>query len=120
MSILAATLWISFSEFVRNQLVFSQLWVDHYASLGLKFPAAPVNGIIWVIWSLILAAITHQIAQKFSLWRTTFLVWSAGFVLMWLVIGNLNVLPFKLLLAAIPLSLLEAFVAVYIIKKLGT
>jgi hypothetical protein len=38
---------------------------------------------------------------------------------MWLVIGNLNILPFKILPFAIPLSLLEAFVASLIIFKLS-
>jgi hypothetical protein len=37
---------------------------------------------------------------------------------MWVVIGNLNVLPTGILLYAIPLSLLEAFVAAWIIKRL--
>jgi hypothetical protein len=39
---------------------------------------------------------------------------------MWLVVGNLGVLPFGLLLLAIPLSLLEAFLAALIIRKLST
>jgi hypothetical protein len=38
---------------------------------------------------------------------------------MWVVIGNLGVLPNGILLFAIPLSLLESFVASYIIKKLS-
>lgn len=36
---------------------------------------------------------------------------------MWLVIGNLGVLPFGILPIAIPLSLFEAFLATYIIFK---
>jgi len=51
--------------------------------------------------------------------QTTFLSWFAGFVLMWLVAGNLGVLPFGILLYAIPLSLIEAFVATYILFKLS-
>ena len=38
---------------------------------------------------------------------------------MWVVIGNLGVLPYGLLLYALPLSLLEAFLAALIIKKLA-
>lgn len=119
MPVLAAGLWISFSEFVRNQLLFSHLWVEHYRNLGLQFPAGPVNGILWCAWSLVFAAIIYAVAQKFSLWQTTLLVWVAGFVLMWLAIGNLNVLPLNLLYAAVPLSLLEAFIAAWIVKRLS-
>jgi hypothetical protein len=36
---------------------------------------------------------------------------------MWVVIGNLGVLPIGILYFAVPLSLLEAFLAVIIIKK---
>jgi len=35
------------------------------------------------------------------------------------VVGNLVVLPYGLLYIAVPLSLLEAFIAAYIIKKLS-
>jgi hypothetical protein len=42
-----------------------------------------------------------------------------GFVLMWMVIGNLGVLPAAILPVAVPLSMLEAFGAAWIIKKLS-
>ncbi|HSL87788.1 MAG TPA: hypothetical protein VK870_00650 [Ignavibacteriaceae bacterium] len=59
------------------------------------------------------------IAKKFSLIETALLSWLVGFVLMWVVIGNMNVLPYGILIYAIPLSLLETFIAAYIIKKLS-
>jgi hypothetical protein len=37
---------------------------------------------------------------------------------MWVVIWNLNVLPLGLLYFAVPMSLFEAFVAAWIIKRL--
>jgi len=39
--------------------------------------------------------------------------------MMWLVIGNLQVLPYGILPVAVPLSLLEVFLAVWIVKKLS-
>ena len=39
---------------------------------------------------------------------------------MWLVVGNMGVLPFSILFIAVPLSLLEVFIAVFIIDKLKT
>jgi hypothetical protein len=47
------------------------------------------------------------------------LSWVTGFVLMWLVIWNLNVLPFSTLVYAVPLSLLESFLAAYICAKIA-
>ena len=117
--VLLATIWISISEFVRNEFLFKSFWTEHYEKLGLIFPDAPVNGAVWGIWSLVLAIFIFILIKKFTLWQTTILGWIAGFVLMWLVVGNLGVLPYGILLFAIPLSLLEVFLAAWIIKKIS-
>ena len=117
--ILLATIWISISEFVRNEFLLKLYWTDHYESMGLIFPSDPVNGAVWGIWSLCFAIGIYIISQKFSLVQTTLLSWFFGFVLMWLVTGNMNVLPFGILPFAIPLSILEAFGAVFIIKMIA-
>lgn len=116
--ILIATIWITFSEFVRNEIFVKSLWVEHYQKSGIVFPSEPINGALWVLWALFFAIFISLIAPKFSLFQTTFLGWLVGFVLMWLVIGNLGVLPIGTLWVAVPLSLLEVFLAVFIIKKL--
>ena len=116
--VLLATVWISISEFVRNEFLFKSLWSEHYNNLGLTFPSEPLNGAFWGIWSLLFAIAIFIISKKFSLWQTAFLSWFVGFVLMWVVIGNLGVLPYSLLLYAVPLSLIETFIAALIIKKL--
>ncbi len=116
--ILLATVWISLSEFVRNEFIVKNYWTDHYNSLGLVFPTEPINGVLWGIWSLLFAISIFIIAKKFTLLQTTLLSWFVGFVLMWVVIGNMGVLPTGILFAAIPLSLLEAFLATFIIKKM--
>ncbi|HSM46322.1 MAG TPA: hypothetical protein VK872_00790 [Draconibacterium sp.] len=117
--ILLATVWISVSEFVRNEFIVKSYWTSHYEKLGLVFPSEPVNGAVWGLWSLLFAIAIFIISKKFTLLQTTFLSWFVGFVLMWVVIGNMGVLPAGILLFAVPLSLLEAFVASYIIKKTG-
>jgi len=116
--VLLATLWISLSEFVRNELLFKSYWIKHYQSLGLVFPSDPINGAIWGLWSLLFAIFIFNLSKKFTLTQTSILSWFAGFVLMWVVIGNLGVLPYGLLLIAVPLSLLEAFIASLIITKI--
>ena len=56
-------------------------------------------------------------SKKYTLFQTTLLSWFIGFVFMWLVVANLGVLPFETLFYAIPLSILEAFLATYVIFK---
>lgn len=115
--ILLASIWISISEFVRNELLVKSFWIEHYKNLGLTFQAEPINSAVWGLWSVLFAVAIFIISKKFPLMQTFLLSWFTGFVLMWIVIGNLGVLPTGILLYAIPLSLLEAFVATWIIKK---
>ena len=117
--VLLATIWISISEFVRNEFLVKTYWTEHFRQLGIIFPSQPVNGAIWGLWSLLFATAIFIISKKFTLIQTTFLSWFVGFVFMWVVIGNLGVLPFGILYLAVPLSILEAFVAAFIIKKLS-
>ncbi len=117
--VLLATVWISISEFVRNEFILKHYWTDHYQKLGLVFPAEPINGAIWGIWSMLFAIAIFIISKKFSLLHTTLLAWFVGFLLMWVVIANMGVLPMGILFIATPLSFLEAFLASLIIKKLS-
>ncbi len=117
MPVILATLWISISEFVRNEYLLKSYWIQHYDGLGIPFPSEPINGAMWGIWSLAFAILIYLISRKFDLLQTTLITWLAAFVMMWMVIGNLSVLPYGILPMAIPLSLFEAFLASWIIRK---
>ena len=117
--VLMATIWISISEFVRNEFLLKSYWADHYKKLGMVFPSEPVNGALWGLWSLAFAVSIFIIARKFSFWQTLIISWLTGFLMMWVVIGNMGVLPDGLLYIAVPLSLFEVLIAVFIIKKLS-
>jgi hypothetical protein len=94
--------------------------VEYFKSLGQTFPEQPINIAVWGIWSLCFALSIYIFSRKFSLVQTALFAWFIGFVMMWLVIGNYYVLPFKILPIAIPLSLIEAFVASLIFFKLSS
>jgi hypothetical protein len=83
------------------------------------FPSEPINGAVWGVWSLLFAIAIFIISRKFNLNETALLSWLVGFVLMWVVIGNMGVLPEGLLLYAVPLSLIEAYLASLIMHKLS-
>jgi len=117
--ILLATVWISISEFVRNEFIAKSYWIKHYDELGLTFPSEPLNGAVWGIWSLLFAVTIFILSKKFTLFQTTLFSWFVGFVLMWVVTANLLVFPLEILPLAIPLSLLETFVAAFIIHKIS-
>lgn len=117
--VLLATIWISISEFLRNEVLFKSYWTEHYTNMGLTFPSEPINGAMWGVWSLLFAISIFVVSRKFNLLESSILAWLYGFVMMWVVLGNLSVLPFGLLLYAVPLSMLEVFLAVWIIKKIA-
>jgi len=118
-AVVVAGLWIGLSEFVRNQLLLASIWQRHYTSLRLVFPVEPVNAVVWMVWSFAFAILLFSISRRFTLLQTAALGWVTGFLMMWLVIWNLSVLPLGTLPFAVPLSILESFVASYICLKIA-
>lgn len=111
---LVAGIWISLSEFARNELLFKHHWISAYANLGLHFPSATINNALWGLWSLLFAACIVAALRQMTWVGATALCWTMGFALMWIVVGNLNVLPVGLLPIAIPWSLAEVGLAIAI------
>lgn len=117
-AVLVAGLWIVISEFLRNELLLKGVWESHYTSLGLKFQTLPVNGILWFIWSILLAYVVFELNKKFSFWKTVLVSWLGTFAMMWIAAYNLQVFPLFLLIGDIPLSIVEIAVAILIIRKI--
>lgn len=118
-AVLAATLWISFFEFARNQFLLIDFWLEHFQSIPMTFPTEPINGLMWGVWSLLLALFIHRLLTKFSLFETSVIAWVAGFLMMWIVTANLHVLPYSILPFAIPLSAVEVSIAAWIIRAIN-
>jgi hypothetical protein len=117
LAILLSGLWINISEFVRNEFVFKYYWIDHFDSIGLNFETLPINGVLWGVWGFLLAYVLYELLQKFSLKKSIIFTWIPSFLMMWIVIFNLQTLPLDILIFAVPLSLLEIFIAGIIINK---
>ena len=117
-AIILATIWISISEFFRNEFLFKHYWTKHFESMGLDFPDTPINGAMWGVWSLMFAIFLLQLTKKFNFLQSLWMGWLAGFILMWISVGNLGVLPFQLLWFAVPLSILEVGITLLIINKI--
>lgn len=118
LAIVLAGLWISLSEFLRNEFILKHYWINHYKTLGLEFPSESINGFLWAVWSFILAFTIYLVSRKFNWLESALISWLMSFVLMWLVIGNMGVLPLQILYPAVPLSLIEVFFASFIVDQL--
>jgi hypothetical protein len=117
--IILTGIWINISEIVRWELVIKSHWVNHYQSMNLVFPTEPVNGIIWLIWGFLFAIIVFILSKKFNLLQTTLFSWFVVFVMLWVVLWNINILPRVILWIVVPLSLMEAFISALICKRLS-
>jgi len=119
LTVLLVGIWVGMCEFVRNQFVLRSVWQNHYQALGLEFPSSPANGMMWMVWSFLMAGTAFAISRRFSLWQTTFIAWVMGYVMMWVVIWNLSVLPLGILPIAIPFSFVEALGAAFLCRRLA-
>jgi hypothetical protein len=117
LAVVLTGIWINASEIFRNGVLLNAQWVSHYRSLGLVFPSKPENGMIWIGWGFLFAISIFWTSRKFGLLQTTLLSWVTVFVLMWVSSWNMGMLPASMLLYAVPLSLLEAFVGALIAIK---
>ena len=116
---LAAGAWINLCEFLRNELVLKQQWLARYTSLGLEFPSAAVNGILWIAWGFLLGACIVALGRKLDRVESGIVVWTIAFPMMWIVAWNLGVLPLSLLPVAVPWSVVEVAVAVLVADKIA-
>ncbi|MCK4903317.1 MAG: hypothetical protein KAS35_01410 [Candidatus Marinimicrobia bacterium] len=111
-------LWINISETIRWLFLIKAYWIEHYQNLNLILPDEPVNGITWMIWGFLYASMMFILSKKFNILQTALLSWFIAFVLMWIVVWNIGVLPTGMLWINAPLSLIEAYIAAFICKRL--
>lgn len=115
--ILLIGIWINIFETIRWELLIKSYWVGQYENLGLIFPDGLKNNITWMIWGFLFAAIIFVLSKKFTAIQTALIAWFTVFVMMWIVMWNMSLLPIGLLWTNAPLSLIEAYIAALICKR---
>ena len=109
---------MNLSEFVRNEFVIKHVWVKGFEEIGLSFPSAPINGVVWVIWTFIFCAVLSVLNMKFNALKSTVICWVTGFGLLWIAMWNIGILPKGLLYWAVPWSFVEVYVAAFICNRI--
>jgi hypothetical protein len=115
--ILLTGIWINISETLRWEFIVKNYWIEHYQNLNLVFPVELSNNLTWMTWGFLFAAIIFILSKKFNTIQTTFLSWFLVFVMLWIVLWNVEILPKSMLWIVAPLSLLEAYVGALICRK---
>lgn len=118
LAVVASGAWMNLSEFTRNEFVIRHVWVKGFEEIGLSFPSAPINGVVWVIWTFIFCAVLTVLNMKFNMLKSTVICWVTGFGLLWIAMWNIGILPKGLLYWAVPWSFVEVYVAALICKRI--
>lgn len=117
--ILLTEIWINLSETIRWVFLIKSYWIEHYEKLGLVYSEKPINLIIWMIWGFLLATLIFILTKKFTVFHTTLLVWFSVFIMMWIVVWNIGILPVDMLWYNAPISFVEIFIGAMICRKLS-
>jgi hypothetical protein len=118
LAVVVSGVWMNLSEFVRNEFVIKHVWVKGFEEIGLSFPSAPINGVVWVIWTFIFCAVLTVLNMKFNALKSTVICWVTGFGLLWIAMWNIGILPKGLLYWAVPWSFVEVYVAAFICNRI--
>jgi hypothetical protein len=117
--ILVTGIWINISETIRWELIVKSYWIEYYRNLDLVFPIELANNLIWMMWGFLVALVIFILSKKFNLLLTTFISWISIFVMLWIVLWNINMLPTEILKYVIPLSFIEVLVGAWICTKVS-
>ena len=118
LAVVGAGIWMNLNEFIRNELLLKQKWIDGFKEIGLIFPAEPINGALWGLWAMVFVAFLLWLITKFNVFTSAIIAWGLGFVLLWLALWNMGVLPNGILYWAVPWSFIEVYVAGLICARL--
>lgn len=114
--ILLVSLWINIFESLR-WVIFAKPDIEMYfKAANHVLPNQPINNILWMVWGVIIAIMIFIISKRFKLLQTTFIVWITVYVMHWIALWNMAVLPIKILFLAIPLTFINVLVGVLISK----
>ena len=116
LQILLVSLWVNIFETLRWML-FAKPDIDmHFKAANLVLPDEPVNNLLWLIWGIIIAVMIFIVSKKFKVLQTTFIVWITVYVMHWIALWNMAVLPINILWLAVPLTFINVLVGALISK----
>ena len=115
--ILLVSIWINIFETLRWML-FAKPEIDmHFKAANLVLPNEPINNLLWLIWGIIIAVMIFIVSKKFKVLQTTFIVWITVYVMHWIALWNMAVLPINILWLAVPLTFINVLVGAVICTK---
>lgn len=98
-------------------MLFAKPEIDmHFKAANLVLPNEPINNLLWLIWGIIIAVMIFIVSKKFKVLQTTFIVWITVYIMHWIALWNMAVLPINILWLAVPLTFINVLVGALISK----
>lgn len=114
--IFLVSIWLNIFETLRWML-FAKPEIDmHFKAANIVLPNEPINNLLWLIWGIIIAVMVFIVSKKFKVLQTTFIVWITVYVMHWIALWNMAVLPINILWLAVPLTFINVLVGALISK----
>ena len=117
--------WMNASELFRWYVVVKPMVRSDFASVPGITPDTPLIGLLWIVWDLLLIAVTtiicwlvleRQGPRSSTAVLAGTLIWLSVFVLLWLGVHNMGLATPRILAAALPLAWLELVIAAGIVS----
>ncbi len=115
--ILLTGIWINLAATIKWMVLIQPYWIEKYSQMGLVFPESMMNNLVWMIWGFMFASVIYVLIRKFNLVQTTLLTWFMAYIMLWVIVWNVGVLPTAMLWINVPLSFLETLAGAWICRR---
>ncbi len=115
--IIIISIWINLAETLRWILFAKPYFINHFQNRNIEPPGGPLYLIIWIVWGILLSLIIFIISKKFSLLKSTLIIWFAVFSGIWIMLFNLKVITIPILLILMSFCFMEIFIGTLISKN---
>ena len=109
-------IWINIAETLRWVLFEKPYFIKHFINRNIEPPGGPLYIIIWFVWGILISVIIFNISKKFSLLKSTLIIWFTIFSGIWIMLFNLKVITISILLILMSFCFIEILIGVLISK----
>ena len=114
--VIIISIWINIAETLRWILFAKPYFIKHFINRNIEPPGGALYLIIWFVWGILISVIIFFISKKFSLLKSTLIIWFAVFSGIWIMLFNLNVITVPILLILMSFCFVEILIGVLISK----
>lgn len=115
--IIIISIWITIAETLRWILFAKPYFIKHFQNRNIEPPGGPLYLTIWWVWGILLSLIIIIVSKKFSLLKSSLIIWFTTFSGIWIMLFNLKVVSVPILLILMTFCFIEIFIGALISKN---